>query len=853
MAAEQPMHRPMTLDSRKGTALPDSFVEHTLPGRFSHAARHFGQRQAINDGARMLSYSELNIESDDLARSIGRCAGDRDLPVCLLISQGADLIVAILAVLKSGRAYVPIDRLDSPEDIRAIIKDTNARLLLCDRANQNLAALVAPPTARCLLIDEFREMDPLPVKVEIRPDDDAYIYYTSGTTGRPKGVVDVHRNVLHNVLRYTNSLAIDHDDRMSLIQSSNFSGTVSTIFSALLNGATLFPFDFRRRGIAQLAQWINEAKITIFHSVPAIFEQLAETGFQFPSIRLIRLEGDRMLPRHLTLFKQQFADDCILVNGLASTETGLIRQCFFTRDSDNTAPVVPVGYAVKDMDVSILTADGIMGDETAIGEIVVRSPFLAKGYWRQPDLTAAKFVGSQDCHSDRYYRTGDLGRILPGGCLEHLGRGHADTKVRGRQADLAVIEQALCRLQQIRHALVKTDDGLVGGQLVAYVVKKEDAVIGPSELRRSLSGSIPDWLLPAHFVFLEALPVDRHGKVARHLLPQRSRERPELSTPYEAPKSLTARQLAACFAEVLQIDPVGVRDSFFDLGGDSLLATTLSFEIEKRFEIHLSPELIFDHPTVAALQSHLHNRKLVATAYPIRSSGSLRPLFCVHVYNKFASGYRRLAERLGQDQPVYVLRDSPPLISVEEIAASYLQAMQNVQPAGPYRICGTCFSGTIAYEMARQLQLKGDTIEFLGLFDTAFPPNKAGTGGHATAVARTSRWRHFSRSRLAKLALNLGLPLFRSWLKLHHAVEIAEARYRPSAITAGAVLFTIGPMDNQAGWKSLCGDKLTVVPIIGSGILETRCRPHLTDEPYVTELARVLTCHLHLASPTNAS
>jgi acyl carrier protein len=560
-----------------------------------------------------------------------------------------------------------------------------------------------------------------------------------------------------------------------------------------------------------------------------------------------------MLPRHLTLFKQQFADDCILVNGLASTETGLIRQCFFTRDSDNSAPVVPVGYPVKDMDVSIPMADGSIGAETDIGEIIVRSPFLAKGYWRQPDLTAAKFVGSQDCHSDRYYRTGDLGRILSDGCLEHLGRGHANTRVRGRQADLAAIEQSLCRLQQVRHALVKTDDGLVEGQLVAYIVKKEDAVIGPSELRRSLSGTIPDWLVPSHFVFLDALPVDRHGKVARYLLPQRSRERPELPTPYEAPKSLMERQLAACFAEVLQIDQVGVRDSFFDLGGDSLLATTISFEIEKRFEIRLSPELIFDHPTVAALQLHLHDRKLVATAYPIRSSGSLPPLFCVHVYNHFASGYRRLAERLGEDQPVYVLRDSPPLISVEEIAASYLQAMQNVQPAGPYRICGTCFSGTIAYEMARQLQLKGETIDFLGLFDSAFPPKNAGTASYSTTLARTSRWRHFSRSRLAKLALNLGLPLFRSWLKLHHAVEIAEARYRPSAITASAVLFTIGPLDNQAGWKSLCGDRLAVVSIAVSGLPNIRRRPHVTDEPYVAELAEVITCYLRLPSPTNAS
>ena len=193
------------------------------------------------------------------------------------------------------------------------------------------------------------------------PDDDAYIYYTSGTTGAAKGVVDVHRNVLHNVLRYTNSLAIDHDDRLSLIQSSNFSGTVSTIFSGLLNGAAVCPFDFRHQGAARLAQWINETRITVFHSVPFIFEQLVETGLRFPSIRLIRLEGDRMLPRHLTQFKRHFGKDCILVNGLASTETGLIRQNFLTSESDDSASVVPVGYPVRDMDVAIRLPDGTAG------------------------------------------------------------------------------------------------------------------------------------------------------------------------------------------------------------------------------------------------------------------------------------------------------------------------------------------------------------------------------------------------------------------------------------------------------------------------------------------------------------
>lgn len=838
------MHRPRTLDTRKGAALPDSFTEDSLPGRFSLAARRFAGRPALDDGTTRWSYGELAAESDNLARSISRYAGGREAPVCLLIDQSADLILAILAVLKSGRAYVALDSSDPPGAIRTVVSDAGAVLLICGRSSRELADLAAPPGTRCLGIDDLKGGGEQPAgEPDISPDDDAYIYYTSGTTGAPKGVVDVHRNVLHNVLRYTNSLAIDHDDRLSLIQSSNFSGTVSTIFCALLNGAALFPFDFRRRGVARLARWINENRITVFHSVPLIFEQLMDTGVVFPTIRLIRLEGDRMLPRHLALFKQRFGKDCVLVNGLASTETGLIRQNFLTPQSDNSAAVVPVGYPVKDMEVAIRLADGSTAAETEIGEIVVGSPFLAKGYWRRPDLTAASFAGRQG-QPGRWYRTGDLGRLLPDGCLEHLGRGDSVTKIRGRFADLAAIEKALCELPQVRQALVKADESVAGGQLVAYVVGDKNIDACVSDLRAALSGTLPGWLVPAHFVFLDALPVDRHGKVARHLLPERSQKRPQLALSYRAPKSLMERQLADCFAEVLQIRPVGIHDSFFDLGGDSLSATALSYEIEKKFEVLLSPELVFGSPTVATLQSHLRDHKLVATAYPIRSAGSLAPLFCVHVYHHFASGYRRLAEHLSDEQPVYVLRDCPPLVSVEEIASAYLHAMQTVQPHGPYRICGNCFSGTVAYEMARQLQQKGETVEFLGLLDSAFPPRRAASSEYAAAVALTSRWRHLSRSRLAKLAIMLRAPVFRRWLKLHHAVEIAESRYRPGPTSGTAVLFVIGNLDNQAGWRDLLGDRLAIVRIAGATLPDASHRPHLTDAPYAAAVAEALAPYL---------
>ena len=343
-----------------------------------------------------------------------------------------------------------------------------------------------------------------------------------------------------------------------------------------------------------------------------------------------------------------------------------------------------------------------------------------------------------------------------------------------------------------------------------------DVACNVSDLRLALTRTLPAWLVPAHFVFIDALPVDRHGKIARQLLPARSDARPELAVPYQRPNRRWKSGWPSVLPTRCTIRPIGIHDSFFDLGGDSLSATALSFEIEQKFEVRLSPELLFDNPTVATLQAHLRNHKLAATAYPIRSTGSLPPLFCIHVFNHFASGYRRLAELLDEDQPVYVLRDSPPLVSVEEFAASYLQAMQTVQPAGPYRLCGNCLSGTIAYEMARQLHAKGEAVEFLGLIDSAFPPRKVVSDVYEAKVPATSRWHHFSKSRLAKLAVKLRLPFFRSWLKLHHAIEIAEERYRPKPIAGNPVLFTIGDIDNQAGWLDLCGDRIAVVPIADS-------------------------------------
>src|SRR4030095_2694489 len=256
----------------------------------------------------------------------------------------------------------------------------------------------------------------------ISPDAGAYIFYTSGSTGRTKGVLDTHRSVLHNVMRYTNTLHLAADDRLTLLQGPAFSGAVSSLFGALLNGAACFPFDVGREGADRLPTWLAAECITIYHSVPALFRQVAPHGGALPALRLVRLEGDGASPRDLALLQRHFTRDCVLVNGLGATECGLVRQFFFTPAHPLPEGVVPIGEAVEDMEIAVVGEDGRPVPSGAVGEITVRSRYLAAGYWRRPELTAERFSDAGTERGLRVYRTGDAGRWRADGMLEHLGR-----------------------------------------------------------------------------------------------------------------------------------------------------------------------------------------------------------------------------------------------------------------------------------------------------------------------------------------------------------------------------------------------------------------------------------------------
>jgi len=369
--------------------------------------RNHGERLAVQSTTEKLTYGQLNCLSNRVAHEVLSKRGPGSEPVALMLRQGASLIAAILGVLKAGKMYVPLDASHPPERLRRELSDSGSALLLTDRTTLRSASQFADQQQQILNVDS-EDICPATDNphVDLCTDALAYLFYTSGSTGQPKGVMDNHRNVLHNIMRYTNSLGIGWKDHLTLLQSSSFSGSVSNPFCALLNGATVHSFDLRQEGLDLLADRLMEEGITMFHSVPAIFQHLMSGPGRFPSLRVIRLEGDVTLPHHVELFQQghRFSPDCMLVNGLGATETGLTRQ--YVIDAQTVLPghTVPIGHPTDDMEIVLLDDAERQLPPNEIGEIVVRSRYLAVGYCQNEQLTDARFR-STTMEGERAYST----------------------------------------------------------------------------------------------------------------------------------------------------------------------------------------------------------------------------------------------------------------------------------------------------------------------------------------------------------------------------------------------------------------------------------------------------------------
>ena len=836
-------------------------LERSIPERFARqVARHAG-RLAVQCGEHRLSYGELACASDRFAARLLEERPPGAEPIALLLGQSVAMVVAILGVLKAGKLYVPLDPAAPAAELDRQLDHSQAKLLVAEAATAAIATHHATAERLVLVCDLEADDELAHVEVEIGPDDHAYIFYTSGTTGAAKGVVDSHRNVLHNVMRYTNTLRIGPDDRLTLLQAPHFSGAVSSLFGALLNGAAVFPLDLQRQSIGQIARAIAEHEITIYHSVPAIFEQVARTGLRFPALRLIRLEGDQATRRHVELFKQAFGRSCTLVNGLGATETGLTRQLFVDHDTTIEGHALPLGYATPDMETRILDEAGREVTNDEIGEVAIESRYLAVGYWRDPARTAAAFTPVGD--GRRRYRTGDLGRLRADGCLEYLGRRDLRTKLHGRWLDVDAIEAALQALDGVDDAVVEARE--VGGgsvQLVAYVVPAEGVAPTPGSLRRSLAERLPAEAIPARFVVLAALPLNANFKVDRAALPPPDPARPALDTPFAAPRDPIELELAAIWCEVLGLERVGIHDPFFELGGDSLAALRVVHLIEERIEAGLPVSALLEAATIALMAERLRATRQADAVVTIRPGGAGATLFCIHDQSGEVLCYRELALHLScDDRPILGLRAAgfrgDVVVPVEQMAAGYLQAIRRAQPHGPYLLVGNCFGGVIAYEIAQQLVRAGEPVGLLLLVDTAFP-----SGAVRERLGRMRRWwwrladlpariwlEQVGGRLLARLTRRIGAQRRDQHAvgspndAIARALRTAGHRYRPQPYGGEALLVRIGEATNQGGWERLI-DRLEVVelPLRSRRIDADAVRP-----PYVDRLSALLAQRLPVA------
>jgi acyl-CoA synthetase (AMP-forming)/AMP-acid ligase II len=436
----------------------------------------------------------------------------------------------------------------------------------------------------------------------VSPDALLQILYTSGTTGHPKGVMDIHRNILHYVMRLGNASHISPEDRLTLVRPPSSGGGLGNLLFALLNGAAIYPMDLKQVGLTAIADWLQREKITIFHAGASVFRSFAQqlTGAEdFPELRLIRVGSGQLYDEDVELFKRHFPNS-LLSHLLSCTETNTYRVHFLNKDSQVARGAVPVGYAVEDTEVLILDDSGNLLGAGEVGEIAVRSAYISPGYWNNPALTDAALVGDPDADGRTIFRTGDLGRLHPDGCLDYLGRRDFRLKIRGHRIHAEEVELALLRMPEISQAVVAAyKDGYRDDRLVAYVTPATKELPTISQVRDWLKKWLPDYMVPSRFVILDSLPMTTNGKVDRQALPEPDLQRPKLGTRFSAPTSPVELALAKIWSGVLTINSVGIHDSLFDLGGDSIIASRIVSAIGRIFPWNLTLAEFYDACTVA--------------------------------------------------------------------------------------------------------------------------------------------------------------------------------------------------------------------------------------------------------------
>ncbi len=673
-----------------------------------------------------LTYRELERRSNQLAHTLRKLGIGPDTPVALSVPRSPEMAVAVLGVLKAGGAYLPLDPAYPQARLAFMLADAGAPVLL---TLQESAEQLPPFAGHKICIDTEWEAiaaepdTPLPGTVAL--ENLAYIIYTSGSTGRPKGVAMRHAPLVNLIEWQARATALNRAERTLQFASLSFDVSCQEMFSTwMLGGELVLLEEATRRDAQALLAFLAQEHIERLYLPFVALQHLAEAATTVTaklalSLRQLVTAGEqlRITPQIVEWLKGM--PECVLHNQYGPSESHVITAQTMTGEPEQWEVLPPIGRPIANAMTYVLDGQlqpvplGVVGELYLGGEAV-----LARGYYQRPALTSERFLPDPFSAVDgaRMYRTGDRARWLPDGTLDFLGRADDQVKVRGYRIELGEVEAALDAHPGVRAAAaaVRGADA-ASRQLAAYIVPEPETGVAAEELRAFLQGRLPDYMLPARFVFLETLPLTPSGKVDRRALPEPETLEAEAGAARVAPRDALELRLAQIWEAVLNVQPVGVTQNFFALGGHSLLAVRLISRIQQELECALPLSVLFQHPTIEALAMTLRQQsgKPLATSslVLIQPGDSARPpLFLVHPAGGNVLCYTDLAQRLGPEQPCYGLQaqglfpGQPAHTRIEAMARHYIALLREVQPAGPYLIGGWSMGGIVAYEMAQQLR-----------------------------------------------------------------------------------------------------------------------------------------------------
>ena len=834
-----------------------------------------------------LTYRQLNERANQLARHLQRLGVGPDRLVGLCVERSLEMVVGLLGILKAGGAYMPLDPEYPKERLAFMLEDACVPVLLTQAP---VAAWLPGHSSRIVRLDadwpRIAGESLCNVTSSVRAEHLAYMIYTSGSAGRPKGAMNTHVAIVNRLLWMQDTYRLTPSDRV--LQKSPFSFDVSVweFFWPLLTGAGLVVvLPGGHKDAAYLASLIRKEKITTTHFVPSMLSAFLEQGgleSSCASLKRVICSGEALA---FELQQRFFSLLSAELHNLYGPTEAAVDVTYWACERESRLRTVPIGRPIANTQIHILDRYLQAVPIGVPGELHIGGIGLARGYHNRPELTAEKFIPDpfRTEAGARLYKTGDLARYLPDGAIEYLGRLDHQVKIRGVRIELGEIESVLAGHPAVREAVVVAREDVPGDKrLVAYLTAKDGLSPKDQELRGLLQAKLPEYMVPSAFVTLGQFPLTPNGKVDRKALPPP--EQPRATTGFVPPETPMEVVLAKVWAEVLGLKQVGVHDNFFDLGGHSLLAVRLQTRVEAELGRKLPLAAFFQAPTLAELAKLFGIAEASVPSLHVLAPpflGGKPPLFWIDS----VSAGQLLARHLRPKRLVYGIESSfnedlrlwdgqqAGVVSVEELAAGCVLTIRRLQPRGPYNLGGLCFTGVLAFEAASQLAGQNEEVTMLALLDSFYFP-----GREAVANAWARRWAYHARQtskhgagylwtklrkRLAaeKRRLSSGLPEGRANPPVSRELEtepMAQSRipfirriqeaYKGKPYAGRAVLFrAVGESvsfevdyGSTNGWKEVLLGELHIEQIECS-------HWNIVKEPYVERVARTLENYLSKA------